>query len=139
MKMKKMVLLTAAFVVTVLIGAGCTSPVLATGRYAAEVSGREDYAMVYQDMIFLHVKTPRLHSDRLEYWDWAGKYELDASGNIVLDMPRDEQKLWGFYYTFISKKEGIVLNDVGDRKGYLLRYHPTPKRRSTSSAIPDME
>ena len=44
------------------LATGCTIPVMATGKYAAEDSGREDYAVVYQDKIFLHIKAPELYT-----------------------------------------------------------------------------
>ncbi len=91
---------------------GCTVPVMATGRYTAEDPGREDYAAVYQDKIFLHIKAPELHSGRAAYWDWAGTYELTGAGEIRPDMDRETGKLWNFYYTFLSKREGIVVNAV---------------------------
>ena len=78
---------------------GCTVPVMATGRYTAEDPGREDYAAVYQDKIFLHIKAPELHSGRAAYWDWAGTYELTGAGEIRPDMVVMVEKLsfyrWG--------------------------------------------
>ena len=115
---------------------GCTVPVMATGRYTAEDPGREDYAVVYQDKIFLHIKAPELHSGRAAYWDWAGTYELTGAGEIRPDMDRETGKLWNFYYTFLSKREGIVVNDLSENKGYLLRFRPAPKRPVIQSAIP---
>ncbi|UKI33353.1 MAG: hypothetical protein L6W00_07830 [Lentisphaeria bacterium] len=90
---------------------------MATGRYTAEDPGREDYAAVYQDKIFLHIKAPELHSGRAAYWDWAGTYELTGAGEIRPDMDRETGKLWNFYYTFLSKREGIVVNDLSENKG----------------------
>ena len=86
------------------LATGCTIPVMATGKYAAEDSGREDYAVVYQDKIFLHIKAPELYNGRASYWDWAGKYELTSAGEIRPDMDRETAKLWNFYYTFLSER-----------------------------------
>ncbi|WP_294434682.1 hypothetical protein [uncultured Victivallis sp.] len=118
------------------LATGCTIPVMATGKYAAEDSGREDYAVVYQDKIFLHIKAPELYNGRASYWDWAGKYELTSAGEIRPDMDRETAKLWNFYYTFLSKREGIVVNDLSENKGYLLRFQPTAKRPVIQSAMP---
>ena len=52
------------------------------------------------------------------------------------DMDRETGKLWNFYYTFLSKREGIVVNDLSENKGYLLRFRPAPKRPVIQSAIP---
>ena len=41
-----------------------------------------------------------------------------------------------FYYTFLSKREGIVVNDLSENKGYLLRFQPTAKRPVIQSAMP---
>lgn len=120
----------------VFLASGCTVPVMATGKYTAEDPGREDYAAVYQDKIFLHIKAPELHSGRAAYWDWAGTYELTGAGEIRPDMDRETGKLWNFYYTFLSKREGIVVNDLSENKGYLLRFRPAPKRPVIQSAIP---
>lgn len=120
----------------VLLASGCTVPVMATGKYTAEASGREDYAVVYQDKIFLHIKAPELYNGRAAYWDWAGKYELTGAGEIRLDMDRETGKLWNFYYTFLSKREGLVVNDLSENKGYLLRFQPTAKRPVVESAVP---
>ena len=118
------------------LATGCTIPVMATGKYAAEDSGREDYAVVYQDKIFLHIKAPELYNGRASYWDWAGKYELTSAGEIRPDMDRATAKLWNFYYTFLSKREGSVVNDLSENKGYLLRFPPTAKRPVIQSAMP---
>lgn len=120
----------------VFLASGCTIPVMATGKYTAEDAGREDYAVVYQDKIFLHIKAPELYNGRAAYWDWAGNYELTSAGEIRLDMDRETGKLWNFYYTFLSKREGLVVNDLSENKGYLLRYQPTAKRPVIQSAIP---
>ena len=36
--------------------AGCAEPNLRTGEYRIDRSGRDDFAVVYEDLIFIHIK-----------------------------------------------------------------------------------
>ena len=118
----------AAAAAAVLLFAGCSSPRLAIGEYRINEKDREDFIISYQDMIFLQIRAPQYAPGSLEYWNWAGKYTISNSGEIILDMDRETAKRWRFYYTFLRKRSGIVLNDLSSNRGYLLKYR-IPRRR----------
>ncbi|MBQ7207291.1 MAG: hypothetical protein IJS01_05785 [Lentisphaeria bacterium] len=113
----------------VILFAGCSSPKLDIGEYRIAEKDREDFIVAYEDMIFLQIRSPQYAPGSLEYWNWAGKYSISDGGEIVLDMDRETAKRWRFYYTFLRKRSGIVLNDLSSNKGYLLKYR-IPRRRA---------
>lgn len=108
--------------------AGCAQPNLRTGEYRIERSDRDDFAVVYEDLIFVHVQSPENVPGTLAYWEWAGKYKVLENGEIVLDMDRETLRRWKFNYQFLRKNEGIGINDWEKQTGYTLRYR-TPKLR----------
>ena len=108
--------------------AGCSQPNLRTGEYRIERSGRDDFAVVYENMIFLHIRSPENVPGTLAYWEWAGKYKVRENGEIELDMDHETQRRWKFSYQFLRKNEGISFNDWEKQTGYLLRYR-TPQLR----------
>ena len=112
--------------------AGCAEPNLRTGEYRIDRSGRDDFAVVYEDLIFIHIKSPENVPGTLAYWEWAGKYRV-VDGEIEFDMEHETQRRWRFSYQFLRKSDGIVVNDFEGQTGYLLRYR-TPKMRS--DAVP---
>ena len=112
----------AVCVVAGIIFCGCTSPQLDIGEYRIAESGRGDFIFAYQDLIFLQIKSPEYASGSLEYWNWAGKYSIDDAGEIHLDMDRETGKRWRFYFNFLKRRNGIVLNDFRSEKGYFFRY-----------------
>ena len=107
---------------------GCASEKLRTGEYRIDRSGRDDFAVVYDDLIFLHIESPELAPGNLSYWEWAGKYKVRDDGEVELDMDRETQRRWKFYFQFLRKNEGLSFNDFARQTGYLLRYK-TPKLR----------
>ena len=112
---------------------GCTVPQLPIGVYRAEESAHDDQAMVYQDYIILQVKAPVYAPGGLAYWNWGGKYTLDEDGTITLDMDRETARTWAFYFEFLMRNDGIVVNDLENNTGVLLRYQ-TPKLRNNERA-----
>ena len=107
---------------------GCASEKLRTGEYRIDRSDRDDFAVVYDDLIFLHIESPELAPGNLAYWEWAGKYKVHDDGEVELDMDHETQRRWKFYFQFVRKNEGISFNDFARQTGYLLRYK-TPKLR----------
>ena len=112
---------------------GCSSPKLNIGVYQSIDSSRDDMAMVYEDMIILQVKSPENAEGALAYWTWGGKYTYDDNGEITLDMDEKTRKRWNFYFNFLGRKDGIVINDLANNTGLVLRY-TLPKRRNTVAA-----
>ena len=113
--------------------AGCSSVPLPTGKYRIEEPEREDFAVVYEDLIFLRIKSPDDAPGSLAYWEWAGKYKVEENGVLVFDMDRETRSRWEFYFQFIRKREGLIFNDWANQNGHLLRYQ-TPKLRSNPQA-----
>ena len=111
--------------------AGCSSPNLRTGEYRIDRPGRDDFAVVYEDLIFIHVRSPENVPGTLAYWEWAGKYKVLENGEIELDMDRETLRRWKFNFQFLRKSEGIGINDWEKQTGYVLRYR-TPKMRSNA-------
>ena len=128
--MKILAFAVCAFVCVLLTG--CTSPQLDIGEYRIAESGRGDFIFAYQDLIFLQIKSPEHAMGSLEYWNWAGKYTIDEGGELHFDMDRETQKRWRFYFSFLKRRNGIVVNDFRTNKGYFFRYQ-TPQKRENSS------
>lgn len=108
---------------------GCSERLLDIGEYRINESGRRDFICAYQDMIFLQIKSPEHAAGSLEYWNWAGKYSLDENGQIFFEMDKETAKRWNFYFNFLQKRGGIVLNDLSNNRGYFLRYQIPGKRK----------
>lgn len=124
----------AAGLTALLLGlAGCSSTPLPTGKYQIDEPAREDFAVVYEDLIFLRIKSPDDAPGSLAYWEWAGKYKVEENGVLVFDMDRETQQRWEFYFQFIRKREGLIFNDWANQNGHLLRYQ-TPKLRGNRMA-----
>ena len=113
--------------------AGCSSTPLSTGKYQINEPGREDFAVVYEDLIFLRIKSPDDAPGSLAYWEWAGKYKVEENGVLVFDMDKETRQRWDFYFQFIRKREGLIFNDWANQNGHLLAYQ-TPKLRSNRQA-----
>ena len=112
---------------------GCANEKLRTGEYRIDRSDRDDFAVVYGDLIFLHIESPELAPGNLAYWEWAGKYKVEENGVLVFDMDHETQSRWEFYFQFIRKREGVIFNDWANQNGHLLRYQ-SPKLRSNPQA-----
>ena len=117
----------------VFILCGCSSPKLNIGVYQRIDSSRVVMALVFEVMIILQVKSPENAEGALSYWTWGGKYTYDEDGQITLKMDDETRKRWNFYYNFLGRKDGIVINDLTHNTGLVLRY-TIPKRRNTIAA-----
>ena len=113
----------------VLVLAGCAETNLRTGEYRAEQSGRDDFAAVYGDLIFVHVKSPENVPGTLAYWEWAGKYKVLDNGELNFDMDRETARRWRFSFQFVRNQAGNLVNDLERQSGFTLRYR-TPKLKS---------
>ena len=132
--MRSGILVTLAL--AALLIAGCAQPNLSPGEYRIDLPGRDDFAVVYEDLIFIHVKTPESIPDPFAYWEWAGKYRVLDNGAIDFDMDRETRRRWNFSYQFMRKKEGIGFNDWERRVGFVLRYRQPEMRRSARMPRP---
>jgi hypothetical protein len=111
--------------------AGCSQPNLRTGEYRIDRRDRDDFAVVYDDLIFVHIKSPENVPGTLAYWEWAGKYKVRENGEIELGMDHETECRWKFNYQFLRKNDGISFNDWENNTGYMLRYR-TPKLKSNA-------
>ena len=101
--------------------AGCQSPRLQGGRYLGRDRG--EFAMVYEDLIFLRVKAARNIPGSLSFWEWGGKYSVDPETHrIKLDMERENARLWNFCYNIYSERGAVILQDLTENKRFVLRY-----------------
>ena len=113
--------------------AGCTNVTLQGGKYTG--SDRGEFAMVYEDLIFLRVKAGKNIPGSLSYWEWGGKYSVDPESRIVhLDMDREIGKLWKFSYTIYAGRSAIILADLSENKKFVLRYENPALRRKPANA-----
>ena len=115
-------LLLCACVLMLALICGCENLKLADGKYETTLAGREDFAAVYGDLIFLRLRDPQAGSSG--YWDWAGKYKLDDDGRVLLQMDKEKLRIWNFYYNFYSKRGAIAVADLSAESGFDLRFRP---------------
>ena len=134
MKLHFNVFPAAALALATLILAGCAGPNLRTGEYRTTQPGRDDFAVIYGDLIFLHLKSPDNVPGTLAYWEWAGKYQVQDNGEIFFDMDRETERRWQFSFQFVRKRGGILVNELEQQRGFMLRYC-TPKLKS-GAAVP---
>lgn len=127
--MKRVMCFAAAAALALLCG--CASEKLRNGEYRIDRSSRDDFAVVYNDLIFLHIESPELAQGNRAYWEWAGKYEIGEDGEIEFAMDHEMQRRWKFYFQFVRKNDGIGINDFARQTGFLLRYKaPRVRRRA---------
>lgn len=113
--------------------AGCSSIKMQGGKYTGKERG--EFAMVYEDLIFLRVKAGKNIPGSLSYWEWGGKYTVDPVTRIVsLDMEGENAKLWKFSYTIYADRSAIVLSDLAENRKYVLRYEYPVLRRKPANA-----
>ena len=121
------------FVSLLFLLAGCTNITLQGGKYTGKDRG--EFAMVYEDLIFLRVKAGRNIPGSLSYWEWGGKYTVDPVTRIVHPkMERDTEKLWKFSYTIYADRSAIVLKDLAENKKYVLGYERPALRSKPANA-----
>lgn len=106
--------------------AGCAHR-LPEGRYSA--SGRNDYVLVNNYLIFLHITTPQENPSPLAFWDWAGPYSLAKNGVLKPDMETELWKKWNFYYSFIYEKNAIRVINQRDGSAVVNLFLEPPRRR----------
>ncbi len=117
-----------AIAVAALVLSGCAVEPLSSGKFAARLNNRDDYAIVYNDYIFLHIKTPPEIVDRYAYWDWGGTYSIGDDGEILLDMSREERRMWRFNYLFYRQQDGIRVDDLSNSQFFILKPEPRELR-----------
>ena len=104
---------------------GCEQLTLQNGKYETSLSGRDDFAAVYKDLIFIRVREPSDDKSRNSYWDWAGKFEIESDGHILLKMDKDLAREWKFHYNFFRRDSGVItVYDLGAENSYNLRLRP---------------
>ena len=113
---------------------GCEQLTLANGKYESSISGREDFAAVYEDLIFLRVREPSDDPAVNSYWDWAGNFDIEDDGHIVLKMNKDTARKWNFHYDFYRKNGMITVYDLGAENSFNLRHRPASAPQRGSSA-----
>lgn len=121
------------FAAMLVLFAGCNNTRLRTGEYRISKMGRDDFAVVYEDLIFLHIQSPELAPGNLSYWDWAGKYKVLDGGEVELDMDHETKRRWKFYFQFLMKRDGLGFNDWSKQTGYMLTYQ-TPGLKNKNAA-----
>lgn len=92
---------------------GCSSLTLDDGKYETSLPGREDFAAVYKDLIFIRLREPADDPARNNYWIWAGKFSIEDDGHIILDMDKKLAKKWDFSYDLYRRPGSITVHDLG--------------------------
>jgi len=128
----KTALLFVSVMMLVLI-CGCEQLRLVNGKYETTLAGREDFAAVYEDLIFLRLRDPQSDGTG-NYWDWAGKYKIDDDGRITLQMDKEKLRIWNFYYNFYSKRGAIAVADLSAESGFDLKFRPVGKTSAAPAA-----
>ena len=115
---------------------GCRTVLLQGGKYSSRARG--EFAMVYNDMIFLRVKAAKNIPGSLTYWEWGGKYSVDPdTGRLRFDMDTETGKLWKFSYNIYAERNAVVLEDLSENKRYYLHYeHPVLRRKPVNAPKP---
>lgn len=122
-KLQRIQMKSCIFAVMLLAGlclSGCAAaPRIPDGEYRIAASGRADFVIVYQDLVFLKVRNPDVSAGISEYWNWAGKYTLSDNGEILFDMEQEIAGKWRRYFTFTKRNDGISLMDSSEHRRYL--------------------
>ena len=120
------------FTLAVIILSGCEVVRLANGKYETTLTGRDDFAAVYKDMIILRLRNPQ-HENGTDdgYWDWGGTYTISEDNHIKLDMSREEARRWEFYYDLQKQGNGIKITDHRAENSFRLEYIPAIPHRGT--------
>ena len=103
---------------------GCSQLTLATGKYETTLPGREDFAAIYDDLIFIRIREPNDDPSQNSYWDWAGNFEIEDDGHILLKMDKPTARKWNFHYDFYRRDGMITVYDLGAENSYNLRHRP---------------
>ncbi len=131
----------SAFIFLLLISAficGCGSLTLSNGKYETSLPGREDFAAVYNDLIFIGLREPSDDPSQNNYWIWAGSFSIDDDGRIMLDMDKKLAKKWNFSYNLYRRNTSISVHDIGAGNSFDLRLrasdNPSVNRISAPAA-----
>ena len=120
--------------VILLTAAGCRSVLLQGGRYTGRDRG--EFAMVYEDLIFLRVKAGKNIPGSLTYWEWGGKYSVDPDTRMLkLDMEKEIGKLWKFSYNIYAERHAVILEDLTENKRFYLNYEYPALRSRPANAL----
>ena len=122
--------------VILLTAAGCRSVLLQGGKYTGRDRG--EFAMVYEDLIFLRVKAGKNIPGSLTYWEWGGKYSVDPDTRMLkLDMEKEIGKLWKFSYNIYAERHAVILEDLTENKRFYLNYeYPALRSRPANAPKP---
>ncbi len=113
--------------------AGCRNLQLQGGKYTGKDRG--EFAMVYEDLIFLRVKAGKNIPGSLTYWEWGGKYTIDPDSRLLrFDMEREIGKLWKFSYNIYAERNAVVLEDLSEGKRFYLNYEYPALRKRPANA-----
>ena len=104
--------------------AGCETITLDNGKYETVIPGREDFAAVYGDLIFLRLRDPSDENSRNDYWDWAGNFEIEPDGHIILDMDKNLARNWNFHYDLYRRNGFITVYDLSAENAFNLQFRP---------------
>lgn len=135
--MKKNLSFAGIVTIFMLMTSGCTFVGLPNGRYLP-VEDQGEYAIVYQDLIFLHMRAPEGSPGQTAFWDWGGSYSIGEGGKLELDMDNANKKLWNFYYNFRMQGGVIVVDDLNTRTAFPLR-RERQKLRNEVMQFPGMQ
>jgi hypothetical protein len=113
-----------AVLFSVAVITGCEQLTLENGKYETSLSGREDFAAIYDDLIFIRVREPSDNPSQITYWDWAGKFEIESDGHIRLKMKRELARKWDFHYDFFRRNGMITVYDLDAENSFNLRLRP---------------
>ncbi len=110
--------------VSAMLFSGCEQLTLDNGKYETALPGREDFAAIYDDLIFIRVREPSEDPSQNTYWDWAGKFEIEDDGHIKFKMPRELARKWDFHFDFYRRNGMITVYDLDAENSFNLRLRP---------------
>jgi hypothetical protein len=127
-----------AFTFILMLISGCEVVRLANGKYETTISGRGDFAAVYGDMIIIRLRNPENENGVEDgYWEWGGKYDIREDNIIRLDMDRETERNWKFYYELRKTGNTIKVIDHRAEDSFQLQYIPAvPPKRQAPPAYP---
>ena len=133
----------STFIFALLLSAficGCGGLTLSDGKYETSLPGREDFAAVYNDLIFIGLREPSDDPAHNNYWIWAGSFSIEDDGRIMLDMDKKLSKKWNFSYNLYRRDGAISVHDIGAGNSFYLKLRATDNsssvNRSSAPAAP---
>lgn len=120
----------------VLLFSGCEVIRLSNGKYETTLSGRDDFAAVYGDLIIIRLRNPENETGTDDgYWDWGGKYRIREDNVIELDMDREHARHWNFYYNLRKQDNGIKVIDYRAENSFRLQHVPAVPQNYKAPAV----